>query len=180
MTARPENPTRINLGCGNKRLEGFLGADRFPCAGADLLCDITRTLPFADDSVDEYLLDNLIEHVLDIPALIAEIVRTGRNGAKVAVITPHFSSLSSWKDPTHVHHLSYFSFDHFEKLSTRHYIGGGVRVARRHLSFGGNLLSIIGRAIFLLSPESYEKKYCFIFRASTLRFDLEILKPSPA
>ena len=177
MIATLTNPTRINLGCGNKRLEGFIGADRFRCSGADLLCDITRSLPFHDDSVDEYLLDNLIEHVLDIPALMAEIVRTARNGASVAIITPHFSSLSSWKDPTHIHHLSYFSFDHFEKLSTRHYVGGGVKVVQRHLSFGGSLLSLIGRAIFSLSPETYEKRYCFIFRASTLRFDLEVLKP---
>jgi SAM-dependent methyltransferase len=176
----PENQIKVNLGCGNKRPEGFIGVDRFHCDGADVLCDITRSLPFLDDSVDEYLLDNLIEHVLDIPALIAEIVRTARNGARVAIITPHFSSLSSWKDPTHIHHLSYFSFDHFEKVSARHYVGGGINVLKRRLSFGGNLLSLIGRAIFSLSPEAYEKKYCFIFRASTLRFDMEIFKPSSA
>ena len=33
----------------------------------------------------------------------------------IKIITPHFSALSSWIDPTHIHHFSYFSFDHFEK-----------------------------------------------------------------
>jgi hypothetical protein len=105
-----------------------------------------------------------------------EIVRTAKNGAKVVIITPHFTSLSSWKDPTHLHHLSYFSFDHFAKLSVKHYIGSGLRVINRHLSFGGGLLGIMGRIIFSVSPEAYEKKYCFVFRASTLRFELCVEK----
>lgn len=176
MTTATENPLRINLGCGNKRLEGYLGVDRFPCEAAGVLCDVTQPLPFCDNSVDEFYLDNLIEHVPDIPALMAEIVRTARNSAKITIITPHFTSLSSWKDPTHLHHLSYFSFDHFEKMSVRHYVGSGLKVVQRNLSFGGGLLGLIGRMIFSLSPEAFEKKYCFIFRASTLRFELQVVK----
>jgi len=177
VTAENANQVRINLGCGNKRLAGFIGVDRAPCEAAGLLCDVARPLPFRDDAIDGFYLDNLIEHVADIPALMAELVRTGRHRAKITIITPHFTSLSSWKDPTHIHHLSYFSFDHFEKLSVRHYVGSGVKVVARHLSFGGGLLGLIGRMIFTLSPEAYEKKYCFIFRASTLRFELEVVKP---
>lgn len=176
ITATTEKHIRINLGCGNKYIEGFIGVDRSPCLAADILCDIARSLPFRDNSVDEFYLDNLIEHVPDIPALMAEVVRTSTNNAKVTIITPHFTSLSSWKDPTHLHHLSYFSFDHFERISVRHYTGGGVKIAHRHLSFGGGLLGLIGRIIFSLSPEAFEKKYCFIFRASTLRFELQIVK----
>lgn len=176
MTTPSDNRLKINLGCGNKRLDGFIGVDRFPCEAAGVLCDVSRSLPFRDGSVDEFYLDNLIEHVPDIPALMAELVRTARNGAKITIITPHFTSLSSWKDPTHLHHLSYFSFDHFEKMSVRHYVGSGVKIVRRNLSFGGGLLGIIGRMIFSLSPEAFEKTYCFIFRASTLRFELQVVK----
>lgn len=176
MTATTEDPLRVNLGCGNKTLEGYIGVDRFPCQAAGLLCDVTRSLPFRDSSVDEFVLDNLIEHIADIPALMAEIVRAGSDSAKVIVITPHFTALSSWKDPTHLHHLSYFSFDHFEKLSARHYVGGGLQIVQRNLSFGGGLLGLVGRALFALSPEAYERKYCFIFRASTLRFELRVVK----
>lgn len=167
---------KLNLGCGNQRRDGFFGADRFTCAGADLLCDLARPLPFADSSVDAFLLDNVIEHVQDIPALVAELVRVGRPGARITIITPHFTALASWRDPTHVHHLSYFSFDHFAKPSTAHYAGGGLRVADRKLSFGGGVLGAIGRLLFSLSPEKYERKYCFIFRASTLSFELEVVK----
>jgi hypothetical protein len=58
----------------------------------------------------------------------------------------------------------------------RHYVGQGVRVIKRELSFGGGLLGLLGRALFRWSAERYEQKYCFIFRASTLHFELEVVK----
>lgn len=176
MTDSADTAIRLNLGCGNKRAAGYIGVDRYPCSAVNVLCDLGHSLPFRNDSVDEFILDNVIEHLADIPALMMEIARTGKRGAKVTIITPHFTSLSSWKDPTHVHHLSYFSFDHFEKASVSHYVGNGLRVASRRLSFGGGLFGLIGRMLFALSPEAYEKKYCFMFRASTLYFELEVVR----
>jgi len=167
---------KLNLGCGNKKKDGFLGVDRYPCDAANLICDVSKPLPFQDDSVDEVYMDNVIEHLYDIPTLMREVVRISKRGSCVTIITPHFSSLASWRDPTHVHHLSYFSFDHFEKLSTMHYVGGGLKVVSRTLSFGGGVLGLVGRLIFLLNPETYEKKFCFLFRASTLKFHLEVTK----
>lgn len=168
---------KLNLGCGNKSKEGFLGVDRYPCAAVDIICDVTQTLPFADNAIEEVYMDNLIEHVPDVPSLMAEVVRVARPGARVTVITPHFTSLSSWRDPTHIHHLSYFSFDHFCKTSTQHYVGGGLSIVRRKLSFGGGISGLLGRLLFWLSPQAYESKYCFVFRASTLTFELEVSKP---
>lgn len=167
---------KLDLGCGQRRREGFVGVDRHPCQGAAVLADVARALPFRDGSIDEIYMDNLVEHVPDIPALIREVVRVARPGARVVVITPHFSSWASWRDPTHVHHLSYFSFDHFAKPSARHYVGGGLRVVARRLSFPGGLLGLVGRLLFRLSPEGWEKRACFVFRASTLRFQLEVVK----
>lgn len=167
---------KLNLGCGNKKKEGFLGVDRYPCDAAEVLCDMTQHLPFRDGSIDAVYLDNVVEHLQDIPALVKEIVRISKYGAHITVITPHFSSLASWRDPTHVHHLSYFSFDHFAKPSARHYIGGGLKVVGRKLSFGGGFLGLAGRLAFIWNPEMYEKKLCFMFRASTLTFDLEVTK----
>jgi SAM-dependent methyltransferase len=167
---------KLNLGCGNKSIAGFIGVDRYPCAAAQVLCDVARGLPFGDDSIDAVYMDNFIEHVFDIPALMKEIVRVAKPKAPVTVITPHFSALASWRDPTHVHHLSYFSFDHFARPAAQHYVGGGLHVVQRQLSFGGGFLGLTGRLIFLWSPETYEKKFCFMFRASTLRFTLEVIK----
>lgn len=170
---------KLNLGCGNKRKNGFLGVDAFPCAAVDVLADLTHPLPFADASIEEIWLDNVIEHIPDIPALMREIHRIGRPGAKLTIITPHFASLASWRDPTHVHHLSYFSMEHFERAGVAHYTGGGFRVIKRKLSFGG-LLGNLGRLIYLLSPHEYEKNWCFMLRPGTLTFELEIRKEAQA
>ena len=166
---------KLNLGCGNKEIPGFVGVDRFPCAAARVLGDLNGRLPFRDGSADEVLLDNVIEHVRDIPALMSEVARVSRPGARVTVRTPHFSAWASWRDPTHLHHLSYFSMDHFEKPSAAHYTRGGFRVERRRLSFGGGPLGLLGRLVFALSPEWYEKHACFVLRGGTLTFELRVV-----
>ena len=173
-------PLRVNLGCGGRRLPGFLGVDRYPAPAVDLRADLTRGLPFADSAIDEVLLDNVIEHIADIPALMQELHRVCRDGAEILIRTPHFTSLSSWRDPTHVHHLSYFSMDHFEREGVAHYTSGGrgFRVIARKLSFGG-LTGLVGRLIFAISPLAWEKHWCFVFRGSTLTFRMRVLKAAP-
>lgn len=133
-------------------------------------------LPFRDSSASEIHLDNVIEHIPDLIALMRELVRVGQPGARIFVITPHFSAWASWRDPTHVHHFSYFSMEHFESKWIARYAGARLRTVSRRLSFGGGILGLIGRAIFTVSPRAYEKKWCFLFRASTLRFELEVEK----
>ncbi len=166
---------KLNLGCGNKRKNGFIGVDLYPCETVDKIADLNKELPFEDNSVDEIWMDNVIEHINDIPKLFKEIHRICVSGARITVLTPHFASMASWRDPTHIHHLSYFSMDHFEKKDVAHYIGGGFKVLERKLSFGG-LLGNLGRVIYMISPREYESKWCFILRPSTLRFVLEVKK----
>ena len=167
---------KLNIGCGNKKIEGYHGVDKFKCDAADYICDIeNEKLPFEDNTISAIILDNVIEHFYDIPKVVNELVRVSQKGTNIKIITPHFSSLSSWIDPTHIHHLSYFSFDHFEKDSTTHYIGKGIKIKHIKLSFGGGFMGLIARLIFKISPKKYEQKYCFTFRASTLTFDIEVL-----
>lgn len=101
---------KLNIGCGNKKIDGYIGVDKYQCEAAEYICDIEKgTLPFEDNSVDGIMLDNVIEHFYDVPEVIKELARVCKKGAIIEIITPHFSSLSSWIDPTHIHHFSYFS-----------------------------------------------------------------------
>jgi SAM-dependent methyltransferase len=179
--AAARTPVRLNLGCGNKARAGFVGVDRFPCGAVQVLCDLEERLPFRDDSVDAVHLDNTLEHIGDLLQFVREISRICRHGAVVSVITPHFTSWDSWRDPTHRQHLSYFSMDHFAKSWIGQYGGCRLIVERRHLSFSGGLLGLIGRLVFSVSPRFWEKKLCFLFRGGTLYFDLKVAKtPSDA
>jgi len=168
---------KLNIGCGNKRIEGYIGLDKFECFGADFLCDVEKeALPFNDNSFTNILLDNVVEHFSKVNKVFKEIYRVSDNGCEIKIITPHFSSLSSWIDPTHKLHLSYFSFDHFCKRESTYYIGSKFEIIEKKLTFPGGMLGVIGRLIFKISPKKYEKKYCFIFRASTLHVLLRAKK----
>jgi ubiquinone/menaquinone biosynthesis C-methylase UbiE len=49
---------KLNLGCGNKKVEGFIGVD---IKDADVVADI-RKLPYEDNSVDEIMAIHVCEH----------------------------------------------------------------------------------------------------------------------
>jgi len=165
---------KLNLGCGNKKIKNYIGIDIFKTDATDIIANISK-LPFKDSSVSEIILDNVIEHIYDIPELLKELYRVCQNNAIIFIRTPHFSSFDSWKDPTHIHHLSYFSFDYFTKKSSANYIGISFKILRRDISFGG-LWNLIGKLIFKISPKEYEKRWCFIFRAGTLEIELSVKK----
>lgn len=172
-TKMNEIPKKLNIGCGHKPLPGWINIDRDPPDDApDIMrVDVGQGLPFEDNSFNEIFLDNVIEHIYDIPGLMAEIHRVLAVGGVCNIVTPHFSSASSYRDPTHLHHLSYFSFDYFETGSRSNYIKAGFKVSKR-ISFGGGF-GLIGRFLFWLSPQRWENRYSFVFRASSIKFALE-------
>lgn len=61
---------KLNLGCGSKKVEGFIGVD---IKASDVVADI-RKLPFDDDSADEIMAIHVCEHlyVHEIVGVLAE------------------------------------------------------------------------------------------------------------
>lgn len=159
---------KLNIGSGEKRLEGWVNIDKYPSHPDDREGDLNARIDLPDACADEIMLDNVIEHLDDIVHAMKEIRRLLKPGGIVHILTPHYSSDSSWRDPTHKHHLSYFSFDMFCRDKNAHYLGGNLfETDFKKLSFGGGL-SLLGRLIFALSPSKYEKNFCYWFPASTL------------
>jgi SAM-dependent methyltransferase len=161
---------RLNIGCGAKPRDGWVNVDKYPSGHEDLVGDICTGLDLAEGCAREILLDNVIEHLVSIPDAMAELHRLLAPGGRLEILTPHYTSAASWRDPTHVSHLGYFSLDYFCSGHRANYTGDfRFEVVEKHLSFGGNLLGLIGRALFALSPEKWERRWSFMFRASTLR-----------
>lgn len=162
---------KLNVGCGARPLDGWINVDKYPVSDVVVFGDIEIGLEYPDGTFGEILLDNVIEHVDDIPEVIREIERLLSTEGEAHIITPHFSSSASWRDPTHKYHLSYFSFDHLAKETTRHYFEvNHLALVSRELSFSGGLIGLIARLVFKLSPKAWEDKWCFLLRGSTLRF----------
>ena len=137
--------------------------------------DLDSFIDLPNACADEILLDNVIEHVDSVVNAMKELRRLLKVGGVIHIYTPHYTSHSSWRDPTHKHHLSFFSFDMFCKTRNAHYLGGKLfEIAEKKLSFGGGI-SLLGRLIFSISPSVYEKKFCFWFPASTLYVQLRAI-----
>lgn len=55
---------KLNIGCGETKLEGFINIDMEPSAMPDLIVDIrTGKLPYEDNSVEEIYCIHNIEHI---------------------------------------------------------------------------------------------------------------------
>lgn len=90
-------PLRLNLGCGDKILPGYTNVDVVESRAGrkpDVLCDLHRLEPFADNSVDEILAVHVVEHfwrweVLDI---LKEWVRVLKPGGRMILECPNLIS----------------------------------------------------------------------------------------
>ncbi len=90
----PPAARRLNLGCGDKILDGYVNVDVVAARAGkapDVMCDLRRLEPFADDSVDEVLAVHVVEHfwrweVLDV---LREWVRVLRPGGRMVLECPN-------------------------------------------------------------------------------------------
>ena len=82
---------RLNLGCGNKKVDGFIGVD---IKDADIVADI-RDLPFEDESVDEIMAIHVCEHAYqhEIVAMIREWLRVLKPNGMMALELPCFDKV---------------------------------------------------------------------------------------
>lgn len=149
--------------------------DLHPRSDADVRADLNaKRLPFRDGIFDEVHLVHVIEHLQDVVAVMAEVHRVCRPGARVTVRTPHFSSVHSYTDPGHRHRLARGSMDQVGKDLAPDL---ALEVLRKDVQFHPGWWSWPARLIYRLSPNKYEKFFAFVFPARELVFELRILKP---
>lgn len=170
----------VDLGCGRAKVAGAVGVDIAGNAQADVRHDLdVYPYPLADSSFEVVLLRNVIEHVKNVVGLMEEVHRIGRAGADVLITTPHFSSLYSYQDPTHLRHLALDSMDYFTQ-DTSHsnfYSAARFRVVARGLDFGRSIpFSSIARSLAWMSERKYEKHFAFMFPANSIWFHLQVVK----
>lgn len=97
------SPLKLDLGCGGNKIAGFQGVDTLQLPGVDVVADLTKAWPWADDSVDEVHCSHFVEH-LDNPERIHfwnELYRVMKKDATAKIITPSWTSARAYGDPTH-------------------------------------------------------------------------------
>lgn len=120
---------RLNLGCGSKRLAGYVNVDRF--GDPDLRHDLERfPWPWEDDSVSEILLMHVLEHLGHDPnvflQIMQEMYRVCHGGARIRIVVPHHRHDFFFSDPTHVRPITPLSLSLFSQRLNREWIAIGA------------------------------------------------------
>jgi SAM-dependent methyltransferase len=110
---------KLNIGCGRNILSEWINVDYAVLPGVDVVYDLERCaeapLPLENDSVDEFLLSHVIEHLHHTLPLMQELHRVAKAGAKAVIRVPHGASDDAWEDPTHLRGYFQSSFGYFSQ-----------------------------------------------------------------
>lgn len=169
----------LNVGAGRDRsVPGAVTVDRVAATAPDVVHDLDcYPWPFEASSFDTIVCREVIEHLADVVRAMEEIHRIGLPGARVHITTPHFSCANSFTDPTHRHHLGYFSFDYFTGVNQwDFYTPARFRMIGRRLHFYGRYKNLHASWLGNRFPRLYEEHLVWIFPAWYLSFELEIVK----
>lgn len=107
---------KLNLGCGRDYRPGWVNVDFNRAVRVDVHSDFTQGLPFAPNSVDRVVLDNVLEHVKreHYFRFLSDLHRACKPGATIEVYVPHASGMYALKHPTHYNFYGIGSFDTFK------------------------------------------------------------------
>lgn len=97
-------PLKLDLGCGKRKKEGFIGVDRRKFEGIDIVHDLlVFPWPWADESVAEIYMSQVMEHFTNMERvkIVNEMYRVMQKGATAQVTTPYWCSNRAYGDFTH-------------------------------------------------------------------------------
>ena len=169
----------VELGCGSRKKEGRIGIDRVDLPGVDIVADLEKGLSyFPDHCVDAIHCRSVMEHIEDIEALLAEMLRVLKKQGRAYVFVPHFSNPYYYSDYTHVRFFGLYTFYYF--VDTKHqlkrkvpdyYTKLRIRVISQRLKFRsafkllGPLKKLFGWVVnrHTCLQEYYEENLCYIF-----------------
>jgi SAM-dependent methyltransferase len=200
MTVFDKNDTLLNiasckevileLGCGNrKRNKDAIGIDMLDYPPVDIVGDVYAVLSaFPDCSVDQVQSHHFIEHVSDVPRLLAELSRIIKPRGTVEFVAPHFSNPYYYSDPTHRSFFGLYTFCYYSsgsplirKVPTYGY-KTSFRIEKIDLIFKSTspfvfrygfkrLIGLFFNSCTYLK-ELYEENFCYLFPCYEVKYVL--------
>lgn len=91
---------KLNLGSGTKKIAGWINCDFDKNTNPDKIVNLNALpLPFADNSVHEIMLDNVVEHLhIPLDTFIGEMRRILKRNGTMTLILPN---VFRWKSRIH-------------------------------------------------------------------------------
>jgi SAM-dependent methyltransferase len=171
-------PRVLNLGCGHRHMSGAVNLDVTAVTRPDVVHDLDRRpWPFPSDSFDLVVAQDVIEHLHDVVKTMEEIHRVCCDGAAVRVTVPHFSCANAFRDITHRHCFSWYSFHYFTgEHEFAFYTDRRFARTRTDLVFRPTLLNKLVWRMAARWPDAYEQRWAWLFPAWFLHFELRVVK----
>jgi SAM-dependent methyltransferase len=121
---------KLNLGCGNNQIAGWVNVDKFANCNPDIVVDLEHfPFPWEDNSVDEILLSHVLEHLGQLTdvylKIIQELYRICRHGAIIKIDVPHPYHENFISDPTHVRPITVEGLKLFDQTLNQEWINEG-------------------------------------------------------
>ena len=121
--------TKLNLGCGYNKLDGYINVDHDENCNPDIVADLESILPFEDSSIDEIVLHHILEHLgHDVKTyfnLWKELYRILKNDGLIRITVPHHLHENFHHDPTHCRKITPNGIDMFNQARNQHTIDTG-------------------------------------------------------
>ncbi|MEA2283038.1 MAG: hypothetical protein QOK21_3645 [Solirubrobacteraceae bacterium] len=169
---------KLNLGSGRQRDPSAVNLDVTDATQPDVVHDLdVLPWPFPDARFDHVDAIDVIEHLEDTLVAMREIHRVTRPGGTVKIVVPHFSSANAFTDPTHRSFFGFRSLDYVTgAIIHDHYTSIRFRMLRREIVFQRSVGNRVVRRLANRWPESYERRWAWVFPAWFLVFELEVLR----
>jgi len=115
----PQDPivgVKVHLGCGRNYLDGYINCDTSSGVRADRYFDLNVTpYPLESGTAQEIWMDNVLEHLDDIPRVMEELHRILGAGGRLKIRVPYAKTDAALQDPTHKHYFTEKSMNYFAK-----------------------------------------------------------------
>lgn len=95
---------KLDLGCGTRKKEGFIGVDSRQFEGVDVVADLgAGKWPWQDETVEDVHCSHMVEHLAAMQRIhfVNELHRVLKRGGKANIIVPHWASCRAYGDLTH-------------------------------------------------------------------------------
>lgn len=130
-------PLKINIGCGRDIKRNYINYDICPLDPVVLKLDLENmSILHEDNSVQEIIAKDVLEHINDLSKVMAEFYRILSPGGRIYIRVPHFTFQCAFEDPTHCRRFTIESFKYFCLSHRRGYeVGAKFSSCKIHLNF---------------------------------------------
>ncbi|MBF0589427.1 MAG: hypothetical protein HQL53_09875 [Magnetococcales bacterium] len=120
---------KLNLGCGDQRLPGFINVDMY--GDPDVTWNLEKTpWPWEDSSVSEVVMSHVMEHLGATTdryfAIIQELYRICKPDAAIGINVPHPRHDNYINDPTHVRPITPDGLALFSRARNEEWVRMGI------------------------------------------------------